>query len=85
MITDRYRVVVELAQQAGYQKDSFGFGHWDMPEFKKYTELLIEECNMLGKEIQSQTIFAPEEYIAGREMGVEVFMNRIRRHFGVDE
>lgn len=23
-----------------------------------------------------------EEYNAGREMGIEVFMNRIRKHFG---
>jgi hypothetical protein len=37
----------ELAEQAGYQKDSFGVGHWDMPEFKEFVRLfkeaLIEE------------------------------------------
>jgi hypothetical protein len=26
-----------------------------------------------------------EEYNAGREMGIEVFMNQIKKHFGVEE
>jgi hypothetical protein len=34
----------ELAEQAGYIKDMFGVGHWDMPECKKFAELIIEEC-----------------------------------------
>ena len=34
----------EIAEQAGYEKDMFGIGHWDMPEFKKFTELLIQKC-----------------------------------------
>ena len=33
----------ELAIKAGYQKDSFGVGHWDMPECKKFAELIMEE------------------------------------------
>ena len=36
--------VKELAEQAGYEKDMFGVGHWDMPEFKKFSELLIQKC-----------------------------------------
>jgi hypothetical protein len=37
-------LIQELAEQAGYMKDSFGFGHWDMPECKKFAELIILEC-----------------------------------------
>jgi hypothetical protein len=34
----------ELALQAGYEADMFGIGHWDMPECKKFFELIVEEC-----------------------------------------
>ena len=34
----------ELAEQAGYEKDMFGIGHWDMPECKKFAELIVQEC-----------------------------------------
>jgi hypothetical protein len=33
-----------LAEQAGYEKDMFGVGHWDMPECQKFAELIIQEC-----------------------------------------
>ena len=36
--------IKELAEQAGYEKDMFGVGHWDMPECKKFAELIIQEC-----------------------------------------
>ena len=36
--------IKELAEQAGYLPDSFGIGHWDMPECKKFAELIIEEA-----------------------------------------
>lgn len=36
--------IKELAKQAGYLPDMFGVGHWDMPEFKRFAELIIEEC-----------------------------------------
>ena len=36
--------IQQLAEQAGYQKDSFGVGHWDMPECKKFAELIVREC-----------------------------------------
>ncbi len=49
------------------------------------TELIVRECIEQGKLIQSQTIVnGSEEYVAGREMGIEVFMNQIKRHFGVE-
>ena len=34
----------ELAEQAGYQADMFGIGHWDQPECQKFAELIIQEC-----------------------------------------
>ena len=36
--------IKELAVQAGYQEDMFGIGHWDMPECKKFAELIVREC-----------------------------------------
>jgi hypothetical protein len=36
--------IKELAEQAGYTKDMFGVGHWDMPECKKFAELIVREC-----------------------------------------
>lgn len=36
--------IKQLALQAGYEKDMFGIGHWDMPECKKFAELIVEEC-----------------------------------------
>jgi hypothetical protein len=33
-----------LAEQAGYTKDMFGVGHWDMPECKKFAEMIVKEC-----------------------------------------
>ena len=33
-----------LAEQAGYTKDMFGIGHWDMPECQKFAELIVKEC-----------------------------------------
>ena len=32
--------IKQLAVDAGYEKDMFGVGHWDMPEFKKFTALV---------------------------------------------
>ena len=36
--------IKELAEQAGYLPDMFGIGHWDMPECKKFAELIVREC-----------------------------------------
>jgi hypothetical protein len=36
--------IKQLAEQAGYKKDMFGIGHWDMPECQKFAQLLIKEC-----------------------------------------
>ena len=36
--------IKRLAEQAGYEKDMFGIGHWDMPECQKFAELIVREC-----------------------------------------
>lgn len=53
---------------------------------EKFAELIVSEFIQQGKLIQSQTVInGSEEYITGREMGIEVFMNQVRQHFGVEE
>jgi hypothetical protein len=42
--------IKELAEQAGYEKDMFGIGHWDMPECKKFAELIVRECLSYAKD-----------------------------------
>jgi hypothetical protein len=62
-------------------------GHigWNEQFNEKFAELIVRECVEQGKLIQSQTIVnGSEEYVAGREMGIEVFMNQIKQHFGVE-
>ena len=34
--------IKKLAEQAGYLPDSFGVGHWDMPEFRNFVQLFKE-------------------------------------------
>ena len=62
--------IKELAEQAGYEKDMFGVGHWDMPECKKFAELIIEECVAAAEE-EAQADF----YI----------VQNIKSHFGIEE
>ena len=33
----------ELAEQAGYLPDMFGIGHWDMPECKRFADLIRQD------------------------------------------
>lgn len=55
-------------------------------DMNKFAELIIRECIEQGKLIQSQTIVnASEEYVSGREMGIEVFINQIKEHFGIEQ
>ena len=49
--------IQELAEQAGYLPDSFGVGHWDMPECKKFAELIVRECiNSLGSQTDQSNL-----------------------------
>ena len=38
------QTIKELAEQAGYLPDMFGFGHWDSNECHKFAELIVKEC-----------------------------------------
>jgi hypothetical protein len=59
---------------------------YDRKAIEKFAELIVRECLAHGKLTQSQTVVnGSEEYNAGREMGIEVFMNQIKKHFGVEE
>jgi len=64
----------ELAVEAGYQEDMFGRGHWDMPECKKFAELIVREC--CGA--------ADEWYQKHNELHWDPAQH-IRNHFGVEE
>jgi hypothetical protein len=48
--------IKELAEQAGYKQDMFGDGHWDMPECKKFVELIVQECIDYCGENLSKTV-----------------------------
>ena len=84
----------ELAEQAGIVKildehaHEYGNGMFEntpYPELEKFAELIVGEFLSYGKLTQSQPVVnGSEEYNAGREMGIEVFMNQIKQHFGVE-
>jgi hypothetical protein len=45
-------IIRKLAEQAGYQEDFAGIGHWDMPECKKFAELIVRETlNEMGEQM----------------------------------
>ena len=53
---------------------------------QKFAELIVRECIEQGKQIQLQTVSnGSKDYVDGREMGIEVFMSQIKKHFGVEE
>jgi hypothetical protein len=60
--------------------------HEQMTELASvFAELIVRECLAHGKLTQTQIVVnGSEEYNAGREMGIEVFMNQIKQHFGVE-
>ena len=64
--------IKKLALQAGYQEDMFGIGHWDMPEFKKFAELLVIECMSICEELGDKGLDG--HYCA----------DEIKKHFGVE-
>ena len=81
--------IKELAEQAGIslsQKDYSYYWVESAEDIEKFAELIIRQCLAHGKLTQSQTVVnGSEEYNAGREMGIEVFINQINLHFGVEE
>jgi hypothetical protein len=51
----------------------FGIGHWDMPECKKFAELIVRECGVALSPMLRDMI--------SRGQAVEL----IKKHFGVEE
>jgi hypothetical protein len=83
--------IKELAVQAGYLPDNFGIGHWDMPECKKFAELIVQECAALAKS-KSEHIQSMETDDRGDQAQIhslawqfEEFGYEIKKHFGVGE
>ena len=77
--------IEQLAQQCTEYITGTIDGDFEKFDYKKFTELIVSEFIQQGKLIQSQTVInGSEEYITGREMGIEVFMNQVRQHFGVE-
>ena len=78
----------ELALEAGYQKDSFGVGHWDMPECKKFAKLIVNECADL---YTHDDVMAPvgqsaygEAYQDGWIEGTKAYRETILEYFGIE-
>jgi hypothetical protein len=65
--------IKELALQAGYEKDMFGIGHWDMPECKKFAELIVRECASIV-----------EDAVDHREPASS-YVGKIKEYFGVEQ
>jgi hypothetical protein len=79
-----------IAQLANQAKASVPAGllvnEWIDQYNQIFAELIVRECLAHGKSTQSQAVVnGSEEYNAGREMGIKVFMNQIKKHFGVEE
>jgi hypothetical protein len=80
----------QLAEQSATEHTSYYDGRGNVTETifdkDKFAELIVKECLAHGKLTQSQAVVnGSEEYNAGREMGIEVFMNQIKLHFGVEQ
>jgi hypothetical protein len=69
-----------LAEQAGYLPDMFGIGHWDMPECKKFAELIVQEC-IQAIQNEGQTY----EHLDAGEFQANNFSQAVKQHFGVEE
>ena len=63
--------IKELAKQAGYLPDMFGVGHWDMPEFKRFAELIIEECAELVEDYVNEMSFYRADSQIKKNFGIE--------------
>ena len=72
--------IKQLAEQAGYQKDSFGVGHWDMPECKKFAELIVQECILTIQMGITRDGHNTEKYLRSIK-----HIKQIKEHFGVEE
>jgi hypothetical protein len=72
--------IKELAVQAGYLPDSFGVGHWDMPECKKFAELIVRECMACSTWVGKMNTNSSEPIQTAHAIN-----QRIKQQFGVEE
>lgn len=82
MVNDKIK---SLAEQAGL--DYFARDAWtgESKDLDKFAELIVKECVELGKELQTQDVInGSDDYNLGREMGIEVFMNQMKKRFGIE-
>ena len=78
----------ELAEQAGYTKDMFGVGHWDMPECKKFAELIVADCLKQIKDglvDESELLYEHEETTECVNEALMDAHHNIAIHFGFAE
>jgi hypothetical protein len=71
-----------LAEQAGYTKDMFGIGHWDMPECQKFAELIVQDCLTI---CQYNADDDDDQFDLGRVYQAKEITQLIKIHFGVEE
>jgi hypothetical protein len=67
--------IKQIAEQAGYLPDNFGIGHWDMPECKKFAELIIAECADVANKNRTAMEMDRNTHLAA---------DAIKKHFGVE-
>jgi hypothetical protein len=68
--------IIEMAKQAGYSVDVFGFGIWDSAEFNRFAELIIKEClDQCYNKGMNDTLYEGQLKAA----------SYIEQHFGVKE
>ena len=77
----------KLADEAGYTTDMFGIGHWDMPECKKFAELIVRQCaDIINHRADTcgDRLDSIKANKAVREAQREC-AKTIKQHFGVEE
>jgi hypothetical protein len=84
--------IKELAEQAGYQEDMFGIGHWNMPECKKFAELIVRECvnreELLGAIARGWCSEKNSHKTMDSDLALAIFVEveqQIKKHFGVQK
>ena len=75
--------IKQLAEQAGYMEDCFGIGHWDMPECKKFAQLIVQEC--LNAIVATNQRPSNEKDLLMFSAGLLTAIDGIKKHFGVEE
>ena len=75
--------IEKLAREAGYEIDVFGIiGHWDMPELRKFAELIVRECiEQVNKDREEYVI---DEYNDDWNSALDNAADNIKKHFGVE-